>query len=363
VRFAAPGNPPVPPPRRRGGSVGSGNALWTPGAPRHARGGDGRPPPGRAAAEPPARSALSSLETPRPAPGPAVAAVGALVLGAAAMGVSPAFVRFAEVGPYSSAFWRVALALPLLWLWAHLERRRSGARHAPPWTPSMVWAGVMFAGDLFFWHLSVLNTTMANATLLAVLAPVWVAMGSGLVIGERVERRAFAGLAFCLAGAALLVGASFAFSPERLLGDVYGFVTSLFFGGYFLAVRVARRTAPSGLVLYRSSLVTAALLLLVALVLEGDLWPDTMTGIAALLLLALVSHAGGQGLLAYALGHLSAAFSSLVIFLEALFAAIVGLLVFGETLGLAQAAGGAAILVGIWVARPRARAAGPAPGQ
>ena len=42
---------------------------------------------------------------------------------------------------------------------------------------------------------------------------------------------------------------------------------------------------------------------------------------AALAGLALISHSGGQGLLTYALGHLAAAFSSLVIFIEAVAAA------------------------------------------
>src|SRR5262249_23490571 len=45
-----------------------------------------------------------------------VLAVAALVLGAVGMGASPVFVRFADVGPYASAFWRVFLALPFLWL-------------------------------------------------------------------------------------------------------------------------------------------------------------------------------------------------------------------------------------------------------
>ena len=42
----------------------------------------------------------------------------ALVAGALAMGISPIFVRLADVGPFASAFWRGTLALPLLWTWA-----------------------------------------------------------------------------------------------------------------------------------------------------------------------------------------------------------------------------------------------------
>ena len=59
-----------------------------------------------------------------------------------------------------------------------------------------------------FWHLSILNTTMANATLMACLAPVWVIM-FGAIIGESVGRNSYFGLALCLIGAAMLVGSSF----------------------------------------------------------------------------------------------------------------------------------------------------------
>jgi len=269
-----------------------------------------------------------------------------------AMGISPVFVREAGVGPFTSAFYRVFLALPLLWAWMRWEADRPDALPDPGWTRAIVLAGLFFALDLFFWHLSVLHTTIANATLLATMAPVWVMLFS-LVIGEKVTRVMVAGLGLCILGGASLVGSSWQLAPERLLGDLYGIGTSLGFGLYFLAVRVARREASPGVILARSSAVTALVLGLVAATQENSWWPASLGGLAALVAMASVSHVGGQGLLAYALGHLSAAFSSLVIFLEALAAALFGWLIFHETLGPWQIAGGLAILFGIWVARPR----------
>ena len=58
-----------------------------------------------------------SLLSRRAAPQGALAPFAALVAGAVAMGASPIFVRLADVGPFSSAFWRVTLALPLLYAW------------------------------------------------------------------------------------------------------------------------------------------------------------------------------------------------------------------------------------------------------
>ena len=76
---------------------------------------------------------------------------------------------------------------------------------------------------------------------------------------------------------------------------------------------------------------------------------------ASLFMLGTLSHAGGQGLLSLALGSLSAVFSSLVIFIEAIVGAFFGWLVFGENLTATQLAGAVAILLGIWVARPIAK--------
>jgi drug/metabolite transporter (DMT)-like permease len=69
--------------------------------------------------------------------------------------------------------------------------------------------------------------------------------------------------------------------------------------------------------------------------------------------MAWVSHAGGQGLLSLALGRLPATFSSLVIFLEAIFAALFALALLDEPISGAQALGGVLIMAGIYVARPR----------
>ena len=289
----------------------------------------------------------------------------ALIVGAIAMGASPIFVRFAEVGPFTSAFWRVALALPVLWLWARLEAPRmdasaklAGSLHGPAGMDratagSVILAGLFFSGDLIFWHLAIVNTSVANATFMAVLAPVWVALGSGLFLGEKVDRRTVIGLMLCLAGAAALVGDSLSLRPEQVIGDIYGFITSFFFGAYFLAVRRARRVLGTGRMLFWSSLVTAAVLLVAALIAEDRMWPSAAVAVAALLALALVSHTGGQGLLAFALGHLRAAFSALVIFAEAIAAACLGWLILDEPLGLVQVVGAVAILAGIAAARPR----------
>jgi drug/metabolite transporter (DMT)-like permease len=295
-----------------------------------------------------------SGETLRPASGQTMAgALSALVVGAVAMGASPVFVRLTDVGPQASAFWRTALALPVFWLWMRIEERKFTVRLPLRISRPIFVVGACFAGDLFFWHLAILNTTVANATFFAVTAPVFVVVGAFLLFGERSGPRTIAGLALCLAGGAALVGQSYQVEPARLIGDFYGIVTAFFFGIYVLAVRAARSIHGAGRLMFLSTAVTAALLLLAALAIPQPILPQSLESAAALVALAFVSQAGGQGLLAIALGSLPATFSSLVIFLEAVAAAALGWIVLNEKLTLIQALGGLLILLGIFVARPR----------
>ncbi|MCP4379919.1 MAG: DMT family transporter [Hyphomicrobiales bacterium] len=300
------------------------------------------PPPSAPAAQP--RSA-------------AAAPFAALLLAALAMATSPLFVRLAEIGPFASAFWRVAGALPVLWLWAAREARHGGepAGAAFRISGATFVAGLIFAADLLVWHLAILKTTVANASLLAMMAPVWVVLGSGLLIGEKVGRGGVYGLLLCVIGAAALLGSSMTLAPGHLAGDLYGIATSVFFGAYFMALRVARRETGTGRIVFQTSVISA-ITLIVAVFLAGDrLFPASSAGLGAVVALAYFSHAGGQGFLAYALGHLPAAFSSLVTYLGALIAAGLAWLIFAEALSPLQLAGGAFIIGGIYVARPAAR--------
>jgi drug/metabolite transporter (DMT)-like permease len=115
------------------------------------------------------------------------AAFMALSAGAVAMAISPVFVRFAasDVGPFASAFWRVALALPVLYAWMRFEG--AGRTERASFEPASLLAGLAFAGDLLFWHLSILNTTVANATFFATTAPIFVVLVTWLVLRQRIS--------------------------------------------------------------------------------------------------------------------------------------------------------------------------------
>jgi hypothetical protein len=282
----------------------------------------------------------------------------ALLGGALAMGVSPIFVRFAAadgVPAFASAFWRVALAIPVLYGWALAEERQAGTGPKASMNKAIFVAGLFFAGDLLCWHLAILNTSVANATFFGTTTPIWVVLTAWLVYRETIPRAVPVGLLLCLLGGAALIGRSLELDVTHVKGDLFGLATAIFFSLYFFAVQEARKGSGAARSTFGLSLVTAPILAAAAL-LNGEIFlPNSATGYAALFAMAFISHAGGQGLLAIALGRLPAVFTSFVIFIEAVAAALLAWLVLGEPLVALQFLGGILILLGIYIARPRAK--------
>ena len=184
----------------------------------------------------------------------------ALFCGAVCIALSPIWVRVADVGPLASAFWRVALAVPVLW--AVAAAARAPLRPARARTGLLAAAGLAFAGDLAFWHGSIQLTSVANSTLLANLASIFVTLATWIFLGQRPSGVFVAGLGAALCGVAMLVNSSLAFSPTGLAGDLLGLITALFYAGYILAVKGLRDRGETTLRLMAATSTVSALLLL-----------------------------------------------------------------------------------------------------
>ncbi|MEM8586471.1 MAG: DMT family transporter [Pseudomonadota bacterium] len=287
----------------------------------------------------------------------------ALIAGALAISFSPIFVRVSEPEPTATAFWRVFLALPLLIVWTGGRRgrvtvpRREGLRVRELCLLAL--PGVAFAGDLFFWHWSIQYTSVANSTLFANLAPIFVVLAAWLLFGQRFSRLFLAGLATAVAGAAMLIGGSLSLGWSHLLGDGMATITALFYAAYILGIgHLSRRYSTRYLMIV--SAVVSSLILLPAAILAGEsLIPQTVRGWLILLGLAWISQAAGQTLIALGLARLPAAFSSISLLVQPVGAALLAWLLLAEGLALHQIVGGLVVLYGIFLARRGSRPARP----
>ena len=272
-----------------------------------------------------------------------------LLAGGCAIAFAPIFVRLADTGPVASAFWRVALAAPLLWMWER-QQAAGGRRQETP--PAIFLAGLFFALDLGVWHWAIMWTSVANSTLLANLATLFVTLMGWLVWKQRVSRVFLVGMVTALAGMFVLVGPNFAAGGKAFAGDVLAALTAIFYGSYMLAIKAARDAGGStARIMAWSTTISAIALLPFAAFSPQPFWPSSGHGWLVVVGLALVTQILGQGLIAYAFAHLPASLSSVSLLIQPVMAAVFAWLLFGEAIGPAQFAGGAIVLAGIWIAR------------
>jgi len=247
----------------------------------------------------------------------------------------------------ATAFWRVFLALPFLWAWSMLEQRE---RHSTSFVSDkrlLIAAGLFFAGDLAVWHWSIMLTSIANSTLLANLAPIFVTLAAWLLFRKQLSAKFLAGLATALTGMVVLIGGDFTLSGKELIGDALGVVTAMFYAGYQLTVTRLRSRVATSTIMAWSGLFTAIVLLPIALLSGERMLPVTESGWIKLIGLALISQVAGQSLIAYAMAHLPATFSSVGLLFQPVMAAVFAWILLGEAVSALQFVGGITVLIGI----------------
>ncbi|WCM26538.1 DMT family transporter [Sphingomonas sp. QA11] len=259
------------------------------------------------------------------------------------------FVRLADTGPVASAFWRIALATPIL----------LAAAMAGGWRPARIgtrlWflfalAGICFAADLGSWHVGILKTTLANATLFGNSATLFFPIYGFLAARALPTRMQGIALALAAIGAALLMGRSYQLDPKNLTGDLLCLFAGLLYTFYFIFMLRVRERMEALPALGLATGASILPLLLFAILLGERIWPHDW---APLIALALVSQVVGQGLLIYALGKLSPLVVGIALLVQPVVAATVGWMVYDERLGLPDLIGAVLVAVALVLVRDK----------
>jgi drug/metabolite transporter (DMT)-like permease len=271
----------------------------------------------------------------------------ALLIGSTLLAVGPWLVRLSGTGPVAAGFWRLALALPFLFLIARIAGQPV---HWPGRALAILigFAAFFFAADLAAWHAGIHMTKLGNATLFGnVSSFAFAAWGLWLA---RAWPTPMQGSALLLAaiGAALLMGSSADLSVRHLHGDLLALIAGILYAGYLIAVQKARGKLGAMPLLFLSSAFGAAMLLPLSLSLGERLIPENWTFV---FILALSSQVVGQGLLVYAIGSLSPLLVGLTLLTQPAISALAGWWAYGETLSLLDWAGAIAIGVALVLVR------------
>jgi drug/metabolite transporter (DMT)-like permease len=275
--------------------------------------------------------------------------------GAILWGCWPLFLRSAGLsGPQSALLVFVVMSLPAPFL---LRCEAWKDRKA---TLAVALLGLGDAANAALFFAAVQRGPVAVAVLTHYLCPLLLALAAPWVLRERRSARALLGGPLTLAGLALLLG-----TPQGGLVDpwtaVLGGASAFFFAVNVLASKTAARAySPMALNALHSPISMVALLLAFGSQALPTATTPSLLWVAAG---AVVCGMGGNVLFNLGLRHVPTAAAGALMYLEPLTGAVLGLLVFGETLGPQSLLGGVLVLgTGVWVAsESRSQAPSPLP--
>lgn len=278
----------------------------------------------------------------------------AILCGSLCFALTPIFVKFADVGPIATGFWRMILALPIIWIWYRFQARRRTEQPPPQRTRRdtywLIGTAVAITVDLSLWHSSFLYTSVANAALLGSLHPIVIAIGAWFLFKEVITRLFVIGLIVAIAGAIGLARGDATDFSSVALGDVLALLSTFGFSAYALTLKRLRQTQSTATIMLWTLTLAPLMLLPIAAAVGETLVPQTMQGWLVVAAFALVGNIAGQTMMTYAFAHLPASFSAVSLLIVPVFAALLAWLLFEETISNLQAIAGAAVLAGIVLA-------------
>ena len=272
----------------------------------------------------------------------------ALGIGVPALSLSAMFVRWASAPGPVTAFYRMFISIFILLPFLITRiRGNSSIISSAIWFPLI--AGAFTAFDLALWTTSLSYTTASNATLLGNTAPLWVALGTWLILKQKLSTAFWRGLAITLAGAGLIMGTDFILHPRFGIGDVMAIFTGFFYGCYFLFTEKSRIHFDTVVHIWLVGVGASISLFVFNIAFQNPLTGfDTNTWLI-FLATAFISQIIGYMALAYALGHLPASIVAPTMVLQPVVTTILAIPLLNEIPNVWQVIGGVIALLGIYI--------------
>ena len=220
----------------------------------------------------------------------------------------------------------------------------TGRRLRWPTIRSCALGGVFFAADISLSFSAFKLTTVANATIIGALAPIFIALGAARWFGERFERRDAGFVLASFLGVALVAAGSSGSASWSPLGDLFAALGVLTWTSYWLFSKRARLTTPTLEYMATVMLVAAVCVTSVTAAAGVSLSPPRGMDWVWVWLLVLIPGATGHMLVAWSHRHVEAWIASLVTQGQPVVGSLAAWIVLGESLTLLTIIGGLVVL-------------------
>jgi drug/metabolite transporter (DMT)-like permease len=265
------------------------------------------------------------------------------------------FVRLAApISPFEITFWRMVFAAATVAAGLLMTR---GLRRPFPLERRYVGFGLIAALHFLLFVTALSFTTIAHALSITYMAPIFTAVASWRLLGEKLTARQAAGIVIGIIGIAILVGFEPRLSRAMLLGDGLALLSAACYAVYSIAGRSQR--AHYSLLAYTTAVYSLAAVWLTPALIAGFLGAGRPVNVGAgpaayslPRMLALL----GAGILPLGFGHtlynaslrrIPATYTNLIASQEVTGGVALGVLILGEIPSANSVAGAALAILGI----------------
>jgi len=167
----------------------------------------------------------------------------AILVSIAAVSTASILIRLSEAPPLTLATYRMVLSTLML---APFYLRDGGVRRFRELDAgrrlALVAVGVVLAVHFASWITSLSLTSVASSVIFVHIDPVFVALVSHFLLGERVSRRTVLGIAVAFAGATMIAWGDMGSGGGSLYGDALALLGGVMLGVYILGGRYLRQS-------------------------------------------------------------------------------------------------------------------------
>ena len=261
-----------------------------------------------------------------------------------AWGIAPLLFLAPSISINSILFYRVLLWPPLLYLIA----RRGGRKINKKLFRSVWLPGVLFGVSTIFSFTAIIETSVANATIIGNISTAMVLLAAPRFLNEKISRwqvllafTSFAGVV------AIVVGAGNTGGSSRF-GDFLALINALTWTFYFIS---SKRRRVDGVdtwqFLYGVSVIQVLVVVPYSLITSDDILQISLRDFGFLIAMTLFSGTIGHSFMLWAQKYVDASVSSLILLLGPVISSIGAWLVYSQNISAIQVIGGAVVLASL----------------
>ena len=268
-----------------------------------------------------------------------------LFTGLLAISTSPVIARILPLVPATViAFWRMTFASAMLWGYSSIRPQES---ITPKNIRLVLAAGFLLAMHFIFWFGALKLTSIANTTVLGIVAPAFTLLFERLWYNRKLSWITITALLIILVGGIIVQGDDLGNINGAGLGNIMAILSAVFLGSVFIIGAKVRKTTPVITYTRMVYTVSAIVLMVSSLVLDNPLLGYSIKNYFWLLMLGLIPTLIGHTAFSYSVKFVSPTVIAAIPLGEPIIASYLAWLLFAEKVPFYVVGGGLIIFIGL----------------